>query len=224
MPFTSSWLLSGLPGTSARRSRRSASGTPRPARRRCRASVVTCSPSMKTGQFGDSPVPGSEMPMFAAFDSPGPFTTQPITATDIVSTPGCRGFHTGIIVAHVLLNALGQLLERRRRRPAAAGAGGDRRRERAQAERLQDLARGVHLFAPIAAGPRRERHANRVADAFVQQNRQRRRRPRDALHAHAGFGEAEVQRLIRLLREVAIDGDQIARPRDLARNDDLILP
>jgi hypothetical protein len=43
-------------------------------------------------------VPGSEIPIFAAFDSPGPFTTHPITATDISSTPGCRVFHTGIIV------------------------------------------------------------------------------------------------------------------------------
>src|SRR5580765_3294750 len=53
---------------------------------------------MKTGQFGDSPVPGSEMPMFAAFDSPGPFTTHPITATVIASTPGWVVFHDGIIV------------------------------------------------------------------------------------------------------------------------------
>ena len=33
-------------------------------------------------------IPGSEMPMFAAFDSPGPLTTQPMTATDMASTPG----------------------------------------------------------------------------------------------------------------------------------------
>jgi hypothetical protein len=52
---------------------------------------------MKTGQLGDSPVPGSEIPMLAAFDSPGPLTTQPITATDIVSTPGCEPFQIGII-------------------------------------------------------------------------------------------------------------------------------
>ena len=42
---------------------------------------------MKIGQFGASPVPGRLMPMFAAFDSPGPLTTQPITASVIVSTP-----------------------------------------------------------------------------------------------------------------------------------------
>ena len=60
--------------------------------------VVACRPSIYTGQFGDSPVPGSEMPMFAAFDSPGPLTTQPMTATVIASTPGRVCFQTGIIV------------------------------------------------------------------------------------------------------------------------------
>ena len=43
---------------------------------------------MKTGATGSSKVPGSEMPMSACFDSPGPFTTQPMTATVISSTPG----------------------------------------------------------------------------------------------------------------------------------------
>jgi hypothetical protein len=34
--------------------------------------------------------------MLACFDSPGPFTTHPITATFISSTPGCRARQTGI--------------------------------------------------------------------------------------------------------------------------------
>ena len=34
--------------------------------------------------------------MFAAFDSPGPLTTQPITASVIVSTPSYVVFHSGI--------------------------------------------------------------------------------------------------------------------------------
>ena len=45
-------------------------------------------PSTYTGAFGSSNVPGSEMPMSACLDSPGPFTTQPITATRSVSAPG----------------------------------------------------------------------------------------------------------------------------------------
>jgi hypothetical protein len=40
-------------------------------------------------------VPGRLMPMFAAFDSPGPFTTQPITARVRVSTPSYCCFHDG---------------------------------------------------------------------------------------------------------------------------------
>ena len=52
---------------------------------------------MKTGQLGASPVPGRLMPMFAAFDSPGPLTTQPITASVIVfdAFVACV-FHSGI--------------------------------------------------------------------------------------------------------------------------------
>jgi hypothetical protein len=50
-------------------------------------SVMAFLPSMNTGAAGSSPLPGSEMPMSACFDSPGPFTTQPMTATFIVSTP-----------------------------------------------------------------------------------------------------------------------------------------
>ena len=50
--------------------------------------VVAFLPSMNTGAAGASPVPGSEMPMSACFDSPGPFTMQPMTAKFSVSTPG----------------------------------------------------------------------------------------------------------------------------------------
>jgi len=45
---------------------------------------------------GASPVPGSEMPMSACLDSPGPLTTQPITARVIDSTPSYCVFHSGI--------------------------------------------------------------------------------------------------------------------------------
>jgi hypothetical protein len=40
--------------------------------------------------------PGSEIPRLACFDSPGPFTMQPMTATVIDSTPVCAVFQTGI--------------------------------------------------------------------------------------------------------------------------------
>jgi len=50
--------------------------------------VIFFSPSMNTGAAGASPVPGREMPMSAWRDSPGPLTTQPITARVMFSTPG----------------------------------------------------------------------------------------------------------------------------------------
>ena len=59
-------------------------------------SVSLSAPSTKTGALGSSKVPGSEMPMSACLDSPGPLTTQPITATFSSSTPVKRPFHTGI--------------------------------------------------------------------------------------------------------------------------------
>ncbi|MNC97126.1 hypothetical protein D3C83_146800 [compost metagenome] len=49
--------------------------------------VVSFLPSTKTGADGTSPVPGRLMPMLACLLSPGPFTTQPITASVISSTP-----------------------------------------------------------------------------------------------------------------------------------------
>src|SRR6185503_5243962 len=59
-------------------------------------SVTVFSPSTYTGATGVSLVPGRLMPMLACFDSPGPFTTQPITATRMFSAPGCFDFQTGI--------------------------------------------------------------------------------------------------------------------------------
>ncbi len=60
--------------------------------------VMAFLPSMNTGATGASPVPGSEMPISACFDSPGPFTMQPITATFRFSTPGWVRRHSGMEV------------------------------------------------------------------------------------------------------------------------------
>ena len=50
---------------------------------------------MKTGTRGLSPLPGREIPMSAARDSPGPLTTHPMTATFSVWDPGYRDRHSG---------------------------------------------------------------------------------------------------------------------------------
>ena len=55
-------------------------------------------PSTYTGATGSSNVPGREIPKFACLDSPGPLTTQPITATFISSTPVYFDRHVGICV------------------------------------------------------------------------------------------------------------------------------
>src|SRR3982074_1382085 len=39
-----------------------------------------------------------------------------------------------------------------------------------------------------------------------------------------GFGQAEMQGFISLSRQGAVDADEVARPRGLARDDDLVLP
>ena len=96
---------------------------------------------------------------------------------------------------------LGQFLEDRAGGAAAARTGGDHRRERAQAHGLQDFLRDDDLARAVAVRLGRERNADRVADAFLQQHRHRRRRRDDALAAHAGFGQAQVQRIVAALRE-----------------------
>ena len=58
--------------------------------------VTVFSPSTNTGAAGASPVPGSEMPMLAWRDSPGPLTMHPITARVMFSAPGRLIFHSGI--------------------------------------------------------------------------------------------------------------------------------
>ena len=125
--------LAGTPGRSAR---------PR--------SVVRSSPSTYTGAFGSSNVPGSEIPMLACFDSPGPFTTHPITATlHLLDARVSRPPHRHLL-AQVGLDVLRHLLEEGGRRAPAARACRHLRREAAQPQRLQDLLRDEHLLGAVA--------------------------------------------------------------------------
>ena len=64
----------------------------------------------------------------------------------------------------------GELLERGRGGAAAAGAGGDQRHEGAEAHGLQHFLRDLHLERAVAAGLRRQRDADGVADALLQQD------------------------------------------------------
>ena len=131
-------------------------------RRRCAGIAPQCrrregsrvfAPSTYTGATGDSPVPGSEIPILASFDSPGPLTTQPITATCTDSTPGYRAApDSGIRASQIRLNLLRQFLEYGACRAPATGARRDHRRERAQSHRLQDLLRDQDRLRATPAG------------------------------------------------------------------------
>ncbi len=126
------------------------------------------------------------------------------------------------LVAQEGLDIVCQLLEHGRRRAAATRARNDHRRELAQAHRLQDFLADDDFARAIAARLRRQRNTDRVADALLQQHRQRGGRGDDALAAHARFGQAQVQRVIAAARQFAVHGDQVLHARDLARQDDLV--
>ena len=57
-----------------------------------------------------------------------------------------------------------------------------------------------------------------------EQNREAGRAGDDALRAHPGLGESEVQRVVAARGEPAIDVDEILHAGDLRRNDDLVVP
>src|SRR6266581_887946 len=74
-------------------------------------------------------------------------------------------------LAQVALNLLGHFLKESRRGAATSRTCRDLRRKAPQSERLEDLLGNLHLLGAIATGARRERHADRVADTLLQQNR-----------------------------------------------------
>ena len=81
----------------------------------------------------------------------------------------------------------------------------------------------MHLLRAVAARVGRERDADRVADAFLQQHRHRGRGGDDALRSHAGLGEAEVQRVVAARGEVAVHADQVLHAAHLAGDDDAVV-
>ena len=89
-------------------------------------------------------------------------------------------------------------------------------------EGLQDLLGDDHFVGAVAIGKRRERGANGVADAFLQQHRERGGGGDDAFRSEAGFGEPEVQRVIALGGQLAINHDEILHAADLGAQDDLV--
>ena len=70
---------------------------------------------------------------------------------------------------------------------------------------------------------RRERDANGVANAFLQQYAQHRGRRHRALGAHAGFGQAQVQGVGGAFGQLTVHRDKVLHAADLARQDDLLM-
>jgi hypothetical protein len=87
----------------------------------------------------------------------------------------------------------------------------------ADAQRVQDLFADLDLFDRI----RRERDPDRVADAFGQQRPDADRRFRDALLWRAGFGNAQMERHVRLIGEQTVRVDHLGHVLVLDRDLDV---
>ena len=122
----------------------------------------------------------------------------------------------------VVLHLLGQHLEVGGGGAPAAGAACDLRCKAADGECLQDLLGAADLFTAVAAGRGRKRDANGIADAFEQQRSEAGGGGYCALHAHAGFGESEVQCVVATRGEFGVDVDEVAHAADLCRKHNLV--
>lgn len=69
-----------------------------------------------------------------------------------------------------------------------------------QTHALQNLLRHDDLLGPRPSRLRRERNADRIAYTFLQQNTECRRRRHNALTAHTGLGQPQMQRIVTALR------------------------
>ena len=178
----------------------------------------------RPGALGSSNVPGRLMPMSACLRLAGAVDDAAHDRhAHAPRRPGSAPTRPACARAMWCLDALRHLLEERAGGAAAAGTGADLGPERAQAQRLQHLHGHQHLLGAVAARLRRERDADGVADALVEQDGQAGRRGHDALHAHARLGQAEVQRVVAAARQLPIDVDEVAHAADLGADDDPVV-
>ncbi len=125
-------------------------------------------------------------------------------------------------LAEVLLDFVGQLLKVGAVGTSAARTGGHLRYEIPYSQRLQYLLADPHLFGTVAAGFGRERYADGVAYALLQQYGEGRAAGHDAFHAHAGLGEAYMQRVVQDLGDTLVYVYYVLHMRHLAADDNLI--
>ena len=133
------------------------------------------------------PWPPPVMPMSVSRASPGPFTTQPSTDSDMGVRMCCSRSSSACDRAdHV------EALAR------AARAGDDAHAAVADAERLQDLVADADFLLRLG----RKRDADRVADPGPKQRADADRRLDRAADQAAGLGDAEVQRAVHRVGEL----------------------
>ena len=125
-------------------------------------------------------------------------------------------------VAQMALNGVGKLLKEGAGGAPAAGTGDYQGGEGTQPHGLQNLLGDDHLPAAVPAGLRCQRHADGVADPLLQQYAHARGGGDDALGAHAGLGEPQMQGVIAAPREFRVHGDQILHAAHLARQHDAV--
>ena len=161
--------------------------------------------------------------MLACLLSPGPFTTQPMTATFMLLDAGVALAPDGHLLAQVAPGCPGPGAGRRslvvRPQPGQAVTMGAKER-RPMVWRISWAT--MHLAGAVAAGLGGERDADGVADALLQQHRQGRGGGDDALGAHAGLGQTQVQGIVAACGEQPVDGDQVLHPAHLAGQDDVV--
>ena len=104
----------------------------------------------------------------------------------------------------------------------ATGTGRHAGHKRPHAQSLKNLIRDHNFLGTRLARRGRERHPDCVADAFLKQDGKRRRGRHRAFGAHAGFGQAQVQRIVAAPGQGAVDRHQILHAADLARQHDLV--
>ena len=121
-----------------------------------------------------------------------------------------------------MLDVARQLLKYGAGGAPAAGASGNQGRKRAQAHGLQQFLRHHHFLRARSARLWRERNANGVANAFLQQHCQRRAGSHNAFAAHARFGQTQMQRIAAAAAQIAVNLNQILHRTHFARQDDFV--
>ena len=160
------------------------------------------------------------MPRLACFDSPGPFTTQPITATFIVSTPGAprarpasaRAGRSGCPPP-----CAGRSVDVVRPQPGHAVTCGAKLRSPSDC-RICCATSTSSVRSPFGLGVSETRIVSPIP--FASRMDSAAALATMPLHPHPRLGEAEVQRIVAARGEPPVDLHEVRHVRDLGRDED----